>query len=157
MCNSSTEIGKTPLCLLHLCYEFFKFSVAPCSPKMVNPHLELISSSKPSLFASSWLEIYVYGGPKSGFLPSSSISSLPNSFPRCSCDDLCWIWFSDDIPSSLWLWKYCIQHALGLLCDPVVHDHLRSVPVHRPGAGGGCSEGSWHDSTGSVLHHQSGT
>ena len=58
---------------------------------------------------------------------------LSHSLSRCSCNDLYWIWISDDISSSLWLQQCCIQHAHGLICNPVVNDYFRCVPVCKPG------------------------
>ena len=70
---------------------------------------------------------------------------LSHSLPRCSCDDLYWIWIFDDISSSLWLRQYRIQHARGLICNPVVNDYLRCVPVR----GSGHKQWEW------LLHNQS--
>ena len=52
------------------------------------------------------------------------------SVPRCARDDICRIWFPDDLHASLWLRQCGVQHAACLLCHPVVHHHQWTVHLH---------------------------
>ena len=77
---------------------------------------------------------FIHSKYKLNFLATSEyiyiVLLIPCSLPRCACDDLCWVWVSDDISSSIWLWKYWIQLALGLLCNPVVHPYIWTAEFH---------------------------
>jgi hypothetical protein len=60
------------------------------------------------------------------FLKSCNVLNF--SVPRCACDDICWIWLSDDLSPEVRIQRRGIQYADRCNCHPVVHFVSRNLP-----------------------------